>query len=183
MSIRKLIKKILKPEKSFKQWAEEQGIDLKQCTPQRTCCFTGHRNIKMNEKELQGKLANLMAKAVDDGYTNFICGGAIGFDMIAAEQICSLKKLNKNMSLEIAVPFKEQDKLYSKADKNRYALVMKKANKTTILSENYHKFCYDVWNKYIENSTLVIAYFDGSRSGTKNTIDYAKKQNKEICYV
>ena len=35
----------------------------------------------------------------------------------------------------------------------------------------------------IDNSDILIAVFDGSKSGTKNCIDYAKKHNKEIIII
>lgn len=142
----------------------------------------------MNENELQDKLATLIMNAIDNGYTHFICGGAIGFDMLAAEQILFYKDLMKGVdveiTLEIAVPFPEQDKLYSEVDKSRYAFALKNADKTTLVCNSYNRYCYQFRNKYmVNNSTLIISYFDGSASGTKNTIDYAKKQNKVIWRV
>jgi len=45
----------------------------------------------------------------------------------------------------------------------------------------YHARWYIARNKEIvDNSDIVIAFWDGKSKGTKNTITYAKKQKKEI---
>ena len=61
-----------------------------------SCCFTGHRPMKlpwgMNESdprciELKAQLASMLEAAYEMGYRNFICGMAIGCDMYFAEVI------------------------------------------------------------------------------------------------
>ncbi|NLO84719.1 MAG: DUF1273 domain-containing protein [Clostridiales bacterium] len=58
------------------------------------CCFTGHRNLPAKKIEkiilnLDREIENLIAK----GITDFISGGAIGFDQIAASLIIAKKKM------------------------------------------------------------------------------------------
>jgi len=39
-------------------------------------------------------------------------------------------------------------------------------------------------NEYlVENSDVLLAYFNGEKGGTENTIKYAKLKNKKIIYV
>lgn len=66
-----------------------------------TCCFTGHRPQslpwKFNEQDerclkMKEQLRNEIIKAIKNGYTTFISGMALGFDMICAEIVLELKK-------------------------------------------------------------------------------------------
>ncbi len=57
---------------------------------EKNCCFTGHRKLpqyKINYiiKRLDHEIENLIAQ----GVTDFISGGAMGFDLIAASAILS----------------------------------------------------------------------------------------------
>lgn len=70
-----------------------------------TACFTGHRAQKLpwkfNEKDPRciEKKENAKAeieKAIQRGYTTFLCGMAFGFDMICAEIVLELKKKYQN---------------------------------------------------------------------------------------
>lgn len=52
-----------------------------------------------------------------------------------------------------------------------------KAAYTTTVSDHYFRACYQRRNKFMVNhSSLVIAVWNGTPSGTQNTIDYAKKR-------
>ena len=44
-----------------------------------------------------------------------------------------------------------------------------------------YKFCNET--SMVNNSDLVIAVWNGSKGGTNNCIDYAKKKNKDILYI
>ena len=55
-----------------------------------SCCFTGHRPAKLpwgtdegDERclRLKARLREVIARAVEDGYTHFICGMAEGCDL------------------------------------------------------------------------------------------------------
>ena len=52
----------------------------------KTCCFTGHRIIKITP-ELVQRLRDTIVDVIRQGVTEFFDGGAIGFDMLAAETV------------------------------------------------------------------------------------------------
>ena len=67
-----------------------------------SCCFTGHRPMKlpwgMNEAdarclELKAELAARLEAAYELGYRHFICGMATGCDMYFAEAVIALRAL------------------------------------------------------------------------------------------
>ena len=63
----------------------------------------------------------------------------------------------------------------------RYNAILSAADETILISDTYYKGCYDKRNKFmVDNSDYVVTWFDGHAGGTKNTINYAKKLNKEI---
>ena len=64
-----------------------------------SCCFTGHRPAKLpwgtdegDERclRLKARLREVIARAVEDGYTHFICGMAEGCDLYCAEAVLAL---------------------------------------------------------------------------------------------
>ena len=156
----------------------------------RTLCFTGHRSQKLpwkfNEKNLRCQimkfhLKNAIKRAIGDGYTDFISGMALGFDMICAEMVLKLKKKNPNIKLECAIPCKNQEIKWNKQLQERYREILKQADKIWCGSENYNKLCMFERNKYmINNSSKVIALFDGKPGGTAQTLNYAKKKGLKI---
>lgn len=68
------------------------------------CCFTGHRpeKLKYSEEEIKPLLADVIDRAIADGYTTFITGIAPGTDILAAELV--LEKKNKTTSFASYAP-------------------------------------------------------------------------------
>ena len=186
-----VIKELLKTEKTFEEWAEENGLELPEPKNidtelrERTCCFTGHRRIGMRERELADKVFKLIDRAIDQGYRHFICGGAPGFDTIAAEQVLFMRDARNDITFEIAIPCNDQDKKWSDRQKRRYKRILAEADTLSIRNRPYNRYCMKWRNDLmIYKSSLVIAYFEPGRAGgTKNTIEFAKKHERGILYV
>ncbi len=67
---------------------------------------------------------------------------------------------------------------FPEEDKKTYDLVISQADSVVTTSESYSKTCYMKRNKYmVDHSDLLIAFVKNYRSGTGQTINYAKKQN------
>ena len=149
------------------------------------CCFTGHRKLNAPIEEIKENLYEAITHAIIlKDCKRFICGGAIGFDTLAAELVLEAKNIFHSLTLEIAVPCENQSESWSQAQKEKYDEIISQADKVTLLSTQYTKNCMQKRNEYmVDNSSLVIAHYDGSAGGTKNTFEYAKKHNKEIVLV
>ena len=156
-----------------------------------TCSFSGHRpqNLpwKYNEHNLRclffkHKLKKIIINIIKKGFKYFISGMAQGADIICAEIILKLKKKYTTIELECAIPCLNQTKNWSYDYITRYNEIIHKANKITyVSSKEYFNGCMQKRNKYmIDNSSLLIAIFNGRYGGTKNTIDYAKMKNLSI---
>lgn len=152
---------------------------------EKTCCFTGHRIIKEKEIDsvkirLEQEIINLIEKDV----VFFVCGGALGFDMIAALTILKLKKVYKNIQLIMALPCKSQDKYWNEKDKIIYRNILSLADRIVYISDIYTRDCMLNRNRYMVNiSYYCICYLRKNKSGTLQTVNYAKKQNLKIIFL
>ena len=147
------------------------------------CCFTGHRPDKMEQEEKEIK--PLLEKAIDDaianGYVTFLTGMAMGTDIWAAEIVLERKKTNPDLHLICALPHPNFEKPRSMAEKMRFNKIIKNADLVKEINDHYFKACYQVRNEWmVDHSDLIITVFNGQKSGTKNTIDYAKKKECSI---
>ena len=150
------------------------------------CCFTGHRPDKMElgEKEIKPLLEKAIDDAISKGFVTFITGMAMGTDIWAAEIVLEKKKKNEAIRLICALPHPNFESRRSLTEKMRFSKILKKADLVRQINEHYFTGCYQVRNEWmVDRSNLVIAVFNGQKSGTKNTIDYAKKKNVQVVNV
>lgn len=157
---------------------------------QETVCFTGHRRLQMTEEELREKTRELIWKAIKQGYTHFVCGGALGFDMIAAEQVCWIKcdwdnEIMRPITLELAIPCKDHMAKWPARQIPRLERIKEMADRIVYVSiKEYNRMCMKNRNRYmVLKSALVIAYYEGEPGGTKQTIDFADEHGREIWYI
>lgn len=147
------------------------------------CCFTGHRpdKIELGEKEIKPLLEKAIDKAISEGFVTFITGMAMGTDIWAAEIVLDRKKKNKNLHLICALPHPGFENRRNFTEKIRFSKIIKKADLVKEINDHYFTGCYQVRNEWmVDRSNLVIAVFNGQKSGTKNTVDYAIKKGINI---
>lgn len=158
----------------------------------RTACATGHRPQKLpwgfNEEDeacikVKTQTREAVLYAINCGYKYFISGMALGFDIIFAEIVLSLKQ-QYDIELICAVPCKTQSRSWNEEQKTRYQKIIKSANKVRCIFDTYTRWCMHERNKYmVENSSLIIALYDGSSGGTKNTVELAKKKGLQVIEI
>lgn len=147
------------------------------------CCFTGHRPDKMTlgEKEIKPMLEKAIDEAIEDGYVTFITGMAMGVDIWAAEIVLERKKKNDNLHLICALPHLGFETRRSLSEKMKFNKIIKKADMVKEINDHYFRACYQVRNEWmVDRSNLVIAVFNGQKSGTKNTVDYAIRKGVRV---
>ena len=151
----------------------------------KTCCFTGHRPVKlpwgMNESdprciELKKQLSGSLEGIYDSGYRHFICGMAIGCDTYFAEAVLSMKAEHPDITLEAAIPCDSQSAKWNRKQKEHYSDLVSRCDIVTYVSHTYTPDCMMRRNEYmIDSSSLLLACFNGKSSGTLNTILYAER--------
>lgn len=76
------------------------------------------------------------------------------------------------------------EKSWSQEWKDRYNSILQRSDHIVFICQHYSKACFQIRNKWMVNhSTRVIAVFNGEKGGTNNTIDYAKKQGKDLILI
>lgn len=145
------------------------------CEKSESCCFTGHRVIKNEHKEIICQnLLKLINMLVDAGIYNFIAGGALGFDTLAARAVIKAKKSNPQIKLTLALPCKNQSYNWNSRNTEEYNHILSLADEVIYVSNDYYDGCMQKRNRYmIDNSSHCIFYMTSPRGGTAYTIKYA----------
>ena len=151
---------------------------------EKTCCFTGHKPDKLaiSNEELEKKLRIAVNEAVNDGVTTFITGMAPGTDLIAGKVVLDLK--NPDIKLICAVPFPNHSKPFSMQWKALYQKLLNNTTEAHYICDKYSRVCFyrrDEW--MVDHSNMVIAVYNGTRGGTRYTINYAKKKGVPVKHV
>lgn len=152
----------------------------------RRCCFTGHRpeKLKRSEEEIKKGLEAAILKAIHDGYTNFITGMARGVDIWAGQIVLRLRQSNPDLRIIAALPYPGCDRRWPASWRKQYAEVLKAADLVKSISPKYSMASFQKRDEWlVDQSSRVIAVYDGVPGGTKNTIDYAMKCAVEIEFV
>jgi len=148
----------------------------------KTCCFTGHRIIKITP-ELVQRLKDTITKLIERDVTDFYNGGAIGFDMLCAETVIELKAEYPDIKLHLLLPCPPEDQVkgWNKAQIARYNEILQAADSVTVLSEHYTDDCMKQRNeRLVELSDCCICYCTNPRSGTGQTVRMAREKGIDV---
>lgn len=144
-----------------------------------TVAFTGHRDVHDPNWVydcLKMTIKDLIAKGAD----TFICGGAVGFDTLAATAVLELRE-QYPIRLMLAIPCEGQDAKFSPAMKSTYQQIRADADEEVVLYPYYQRGCMHSRNRYmVDHCDLLVAYCHKPTGGTAYTVDYAKEQGKKI---
>ncbi len=141
----------------------------------RTCCVSGHRIVKehIDFDNLREIFINLIKK---EKVNTFLIGMAIGFDTICFNILNEIKK-EEPIRIIACVPCPNQSKTFNKLEKIEYNKNIKLADHVILSSEVYTPYCMFKRNKYmVDNSNYIVYYLRENKGGTKQTVEYAKKQ-------
>ena len=140
--------------------------------------FTGHRLIPSSDiervrKEVRKKVRLLYAM----GFRNFISGMALGFDMLAAEEVLHLKNDGcKELRLIAVVPFWGQSDKWREDERKRYSRLLDCADDVVVMSSTYFRSCFFKRNDYmLSHACGLVTYYDGKpKGGTFYTVRRAQ---------
>jgi uncharacterized phage-like protein YoqJ len=143
-------------------------------------CGTGHRPDKLGgyNDVSYNKLVKIAEKyLIAINPNKVISGMALGWDQALAEAT-----INLDIYLLCAIPFIGQENMWHESSKIKYKNILSKANEIKYVCENgYSSYKMQIRNEWmVDNSDLVLAMWDGSKGGTYNCIQYAKRMSKPI---
>ncbi len=150
-----------------------------------TACFTGHRNIEnLNSSQLTAAIIKIVRELVEMGIYRFYSGGAVGFDLVAASAIISLKNEIPHLKLIFALPFKNHFTRWSQKDKILFSKLSAFADEIVYVTDSKVKFAPILRNRYmIDRSSVCIYYLRRKTGGTHHTVQYAKRKGLSLIPV
>ena len=152
---------------------------------QNTCCFTGHRKLPSGKiKHMIKRLDDALERLIRQGVTDFISGGALGFDQIAASLVIAKKEMGASVRLVFALPCRNQDENWKEKEKRLYRSLLREADEIRYVSEEYSAGCMKKRNRYmVDHSSYCICALTRGASGTAQTVNYARRQGIQIINV
>lgn len=149
--------------------------------------FTGHREVEKYADFSAQKLYEATEAYVKRGATDFYCGMARGFDLLAGECVLSLKKMYPQIRLIAYIPYEKQ---YEKMNDEEIARYMhlkdcSDEKKSKIFFTSYVPWCMTYRDdRLAEEADALIAFLRKNSGGTAYTVKkFLKKKGDEIVYI
>lgn len=144
-----------------------------------TIALTGHRVLgkQFSRAALQARLDELIAAGADC----FLCGMALGFDLLCGEELAARKQAGAPLRLVACIPCADQPEGYAAADRARYERVLSACDEKVVLFPVYENGCMFARNRYmVDRCDALLAYLASPRGGTFYTVRYAEKRGKRV---
>ena len=166
-------------------------------------CFTGRR-----PKDLYGynhdsyipmveAIKDCLREHINNGYTEFISGGAQGFDQLAFWSVNALKREGYNIKNIVYIPFQGQEKAWKQAglfSQNEYNLMLRLADEVkilrTICTSDKSQVIFALHQRnhdMVDNANAIFGLYPDyswqlptTKGGTAECLKYAQSQNKPI---
>ncbi len=149
-----------------------------------TCCFTGHRLIPSDDMaQLPSLLDTAVSCLIEDGYRYFVCGGAMGFDMLAEKAVIRSMKGGSGVGLILALPCPNQTEKWRDTSLLRdYRTIKGYATAIEYISSEHTADCMKNRNQYmVDVSSFCVAYYNGAwASGSGQTYRMAQRGGLEV---
>lgn len=129
-------------------------------------------------EQVRGKIRLLFSL----GFRKFVSGMALGFDMLAAEEVIKLKEELKGVKLVAVIPYRGQSGRWTPYQRERYQRILNEVDEEIVLSEGYYNGCLLKRNDYmLAHASGIIAYYDGKpKGGTFYTCRKARLKGLDI---
>lgn len=161
----------------------------------KVCAFTGYRPHKLpfgddeshpDCERLKQRLFCETLRLTREGVCIYISGMARGIDIWAAEIVLQLRETlpSREIQLWAAVPYDRQANGWDPEEQARYREVLDRADRVEFISHDYYNGCLQKRNRWmVDQSTHLIAVYNGQPGGTKSTLDYARRKGLEITII
>jgi len=155
-----------------------------------SCSFTGHRILCAEErKSLLPSLKSTVLYLISLGVKEFHCGGALGFDTLAASVVFDISREHPEIKLILELPYANQSAKWNENDKRIYEFLKSKANETNIHSDNPKnkeqavKALLSRNRIMIDKSHYCVCFLrnnESKKGGTAYTVNYAKLHDVQL---
>lgn len=140
--------------------------------------FSGHRSY---DDSADSRLRSVVADLYADGVRIFRVGMAEGFDLAAGEAVVALMELHDDICLEAYVPWPLFSARFDRESKQRYDSIIAKAHVIRYAGLAYQSQIFHRRNDMLVDGVgHLVAWWNGSRSGTGYTVGRARRQHANI---
>ena len=152
---------------------------------QNVCCFTGHKQLPTKEiKTIIKRLNDEIDHLIHQGVTNFMAGGALGFDTIAASLIIAKREMGYPVKLILVLPCDQQNGLWTPEQTKLYEQIIKEADGLYYISDEHKANSLTTRNRFMVNkSDFCICYSTQNEGETFQMVIYAKEKGINLIKV
>ncbi len=161
----------------------------------KTVAFSGHRSFKMNAcggslfddpgrhdaAAIPQRLRETVRKLAAEGYTDFLCGMAEGFDLMAGEAVVDARDEFPGLRLTAVVPFPGQAAGLDGGVRETYDRVLAAADHKIVVCPEYGADCFHRRNDLLaDRSSVLVCCYNGAKGGTRYTVKRALVNGSKI---
>ena len=157
------------------------------------CAFTGYRPSKMpwgydetdaRCAEFRFRLREALEYLIGRGYADFLSGGALGFDQMAARIVLSLREKYPWIRLIMVIPFDGQADRWSEDQRRAWLHIIEASDRVVHISHEYDRGVFFRRNRYlVEHADLLLAAYAGQPGGTAGTVAYARRHGVRVARI
>jgi uncharacterized phage-like protein YoqJ len=153
---------------------------------EQTCCLTGHRIIPPGEElKIMVRAKNILLRLIREKNVRYFgVGGAVGFDMLAAEYLLHLKAHKEHQLKVISVlPYPDWRETEDWTDelRKREEDILLACDKVVYVRPQYEKSVFLLRDrKLVEGSAYCVSYCNRPRTGTAYTVRYALDRGVKV---
>ena len=147
-----------------------------------TCCFTGHRNLPAEHlPAIPSLLDDTVAELIGRGIVDFACGGARGFDTLAAQSVLRARAACPYLRLLLFLPCRDQTRGWPSKDAAVYVDILAQADAVSYVADRYRPGCMQERNRrLVDESSWCVSWLTRQAGGTAYTVSYARRQGLAI---
>ena len=140
--------------------------------------FSGHRNY---DNSANKELSDAIARLYSEGARTFRIGMAEGFDLAAGKALLDFTVQHDDITIEAHIPYPAFASRFKGEEHELYDTILTKAKVI-----RYAGFAYqvDIFHRrndmLVDRATHLIAWWDGTQSGTGYTVARARKHGCNI---
>ena len=163
----------------------------------KVCSFTGYRTPKLNAclatnpnlnmEDVRRCLKSQMLSKLEEDFTTFQCGMALGADLMFAQIALELREMYSAHLVKFVavIPCLEHDKSWSQRERSLCRDLIRQADETVLVSDcRYFDGCMAKRNQYlVKTCDELLAVYDGQRGGTMQTVNFAKGKGIKVTVI
>jgi len=169
-------------DRIIKSYCREADSLLSGLPDDPAACFTGHRFLPRPDVPLlRALLRESILEAYTLGFRTFYCGAALGFDLLAGQEVLALRPSCPGLRLALVIPCEDQNRYWPEAESIAWRQLKQAADQVIVKSPVYYAGCMQVRNRYmVDHSRLCICYQEHFSGGAFSTVRYAQRNQVPV---